>query len=86
MQVISLRERTPTSFDSLSDLADVVSFLQDKGYNSIPVRSPNERARLQKQGALIVVYTSGTLLVQGSTPQLALDLLCPLATQQTLLF
>ena len=83
--MLSLRPRTPTSFEALCDISDVASYLRDQGYSDQPIRNPpTEYARLQKQRTLIVLYKSGTVLVQGAAPQIGVDLLNQFTAQSAL--
>jgi hypothetical protein len=75
-----LSPRTKTSFDS-DDQAAVASLLIEHGYRAIDTRSTHEYARLIKGGALAVLYKSGSVLCQGSSPQPLISILSLAAEQ-----
>ena len=63
-----------TSSFHTDDVPGMAHYLISNGYDLEPNRSPYEYARLWYCGSLVVLYTSGTALVQGK-PEPSLSLL-----------
>jgi hypothetical protein len=67
-----LRQRGPASFEG-AEPAAIAHYLVNNGYDLEPAHSAHEWARLWFRGALVVIYHSGTALIQGKPePSLAL--------------
>jgi ribonuclease HIII len=56
---------TPRSYHA-ADVATLTTALLHQAYRQLEVRSPHEHARLQKLRSLIVIYQSGSVVVQGA--------------------
>ena len=59
-------QNTPPSFYA-ADIAALASSLLTNDFDAEPGRSPHQYARLWYCGSLVVVYNSGTTLVQGKS-------------------
>lgn len=67
-----LRQRGPVSFEG-TEPAAIAHYLVNNGYDLEPGHSAHEWGRLWFCGALVVLYHSGTALIQGKPePSLAL--------------
>jgi ribonuclease HIII len=64
---IVLRRRSSCSFDTdPAALAGLQAWLEIRGFARESGRSAHEVCRLRTRGALIVLYASGSVLVQGA--------------------
>jgi len=75
---LHLRRRSAVSFDA-SNTAELATWLCRRAFRRLPTRSQHEYARLQRGPSLVIVYHSGSVLVQGANPEPALELLRSLA-------
>ena len=64
----------PQTFTT-ADPQALAEYLISNGYDAEPARARTEFTRLWAKGSLIVLYHSGTALVQGSNPGPAITLL-----------
>lgn len=63
---ITLTRRSAASYELASAPDALMAHLERVGYIRQPGRNPHERARLRTRGGrLVVIYRSGTVLVQG---------------------
>jgi len=60
----TLNPRSPSSFAG-TDPQVLAEYLITNGYDAEPGHSQHEYARLWLRGSLVVLYASGTALVQG---------------------
>ena len=74
MPDIILRRRSPSSFDC-GNVPALDDWLQTRGYRPLPPKNSTEYARLQRGASLIVLYNSGSIVLQGSDVAGALALL-----------
>lgn len=81
----TLTSRTPVSFTA-SDVPGLADWLQQHGYSTQPARSTAEYGRYQRDASLIVLYHSGTVLLQGRDIASAHQLLAELVVPQPSLF
>lgn len=68
--------RTPSSFDC-GDPGPTHRFFLEHGYHEVPIRSFAEYARLRNDthGCLVVLYKTGTVLLQGANTRPAVALI-----------
>ncbi len=78
--ILHLWRRSTCSFDCANTLG-LVAWLQQHGYRALPTRPTLEYARMQQGGALLVLYVSGSVVVQGANADAALQLLTDLEVQ-----
>ncbi len=78
---LTLRRRSPVSF-FCADIPGLDAWLQWHDYRPVPIRTSTEWARLKRGGSLIVLYHSGSVLLQGADVDSALELLAPLVLEQ----
>lgn len=81
---VTLRPRTQASYEITAGTAEqVAAHLHARGYTDVRLCSEWEAARLRHaHGAIVVVYTSGTIVCQGARPQHGHDALAPLVEVQ----
>lgn len=72
-----LMPRSACSF-SVNDIQTFAAWIQRGGWRSFPGRSPAEFCRVSRGRALIVLYHSGSVLVQGPRPEETVKLLAQL--------
>ncbi len=61
----TLNPRSPSSFAGTDPQALAIWLNDQHGYDAEPGHSTHEYARLWNRGSLVVLYASGTALVQG---------------------
>lgn len=71
---IILRRRSPSSFDCVNVPA-LDDWLQSHGYRPLPPKNSTEYGRLRRGASLIVLYNSGSIVLQGSDVAGALSLM-----------
>ena len=74
MPDIILRRRSPSSFDC-GNVPALDDWLQTRGYRPLSLKSSTEYGRLHLGASLIVLYNSGSVLLQGRDVEQATDLL-----------
>ncbi len=65
---IILWRRSPSSFDC-GNVPALNDWLQTRGYHPLPPKSSTEYGRLQRGASLIVLYNSGSVVLQGRDVQ-----------------
>lgn len=76
-----LIRRSPHSFD-VDDLIGFAAWLNAHGFRQIaPSRSVVEYGRWERSQRLVIVYTSGAVVVQGVQPEPCLALLASLVVE-----
>ena len=71
---IVLARRSPSSFDCCN-IPALDAWLQERSYRPYPAKNVTEDGRLRRGASLIVLYHSGSVVVQGGDVPLALRLL-----------
>src|SRR4051794_24048742 len=61
---LNLRPRSSVSYSTV-DPAGIALWLRERGYRVVPSRNINELIRVRRGQSLIVVYHSGSVLLQG---------------------
>lgn len=65
---LHLTPRSPVSF-VVNSIEGLVAWLQRASWHELPGRSPSEHSRLVRGRRLVVLYHTGTVLVQGPYPE-----------------
>jgi hypothetical protein len=78
---IVLHRRTPSSY-GCNNVAALAAYLRQQGYGAVPTRTTTEYARMQRDTSLIVVFHSGTVLLQGRDTSSAHRLLAPFVREE----
>lgn len=77
---LRLTRRSPVSFTA-NDVEMLAAWLGRRGWHALPGRSPSEHIRLVCGRRLVVLYHSGSVLVQGPHTELTLELLGQLESE-----
>jgi hypothetical protein len=71
------RRRSPVSF-AATDVELLAAWLRGQGWRAAPGRSPSEHSRMLRGRQLVVIYHSGSVLVQVGQVEQSLALLAEL--------